>query len=251
MYPVVRRTRVRTVVNEAGDGSTVTFRDADGAVREWELQATGLTGTEWGAVEVLFEAARGRLNWFTLLDPAGNLLTRSEEFSDAVWAKGPQIQLTAGTGDPFGGMAATHVVNAGGTNQTVTQTLAAPGNFTYTLSVWARSAGGASVTLTASTTGGSAAQTELLTTGWRRIRLSTNLNAPTDSVTFGVQLNAGAAVDLFGFQVDPQAASSDYKKTGATGGVIGKARFATDELSVRAQGTDVFDSLIRIVSSEI
>jgi hypothetical protein len=65
-----------------------------------------------------------------------------------------------------------------------------------------------------------------------------------------VQLNPGAAVDLFGMQVDAQGATSDYKMTGTNGGVYLKARFAADGFTVQAQSTDVYDATIRIVSTE-
>src|SRR5712691_11780035 len=102
LYPVLRRTRARTVVNSLADGRTVVYQDGDGGSEEWELRATGLTGAEKTAIEALFAATLGRLATFTFLDPAGNLLARSEEFGDPVWMNGAAIQLTPGTNDPFG-----------------------------------------------------------------------------------------------------------------------------------------------------
>ena len=68
--------------------------------------------------------------------------------------------------------------------------------------------------------------------------------------TFAAQLKAGGSADLFGMQVDAQLAPSDYKRTGTRGGVYKKARFAEDRLTVTAQGTDVYDAVIRIVNTE-
>src|SRR6202011_5321385 len=84
-YPMVRRYAARTVANTLGDGSTVVFADPDGAVREWELRAAGLTLEEWTAIEALFLAVSGRFTTFTFLDPAGNLLSHSEEFGQPEW----------------------------------------------------------------------------------------------------------------------------------------------------------------------
>ena len=50
-------------------------------------------------------------------------------------------------------------------------------------------------------------------------------------------------------QVEAQLAASDYKKTGTQGGVYADARFAEDGLTGKAQSTDVFDAVIRIVSA--
>lgn len=248
LYPVTRMNATRTVVNVLGDGSTVVFADADAGMREWELRAAGLSLDEWTAIEGLFEAASGRLSVFTFLDPFGNLLLRSEEFGDPAWATGELIQLTPGSGDPFGTTRATQVVNAGPAAGAMTQTLAVPGNFRYTLSVWGKTTGASSVTLSATTSGGSATRSIALTSQWKRVSLDVGLGQNTESVVFGVELDVGATVDLFGMQAEAQISASDYKKTGSNGGVYAQARFAEDDLTVTAKGTDEFDAVIRIVA---
>ena len=65
-----------------------------------------------------------------------------------------------------------------------------------------------------------------------------------------MQLAVGGSVDLFGMQVEAQLAPSDYKLTTAQGGVFAKARFGSDQITVTAQGTDVFDAVIQIVDME-
>jgi len=77
-----------------------------------------------------------------------------------------------------------------------------------------------------------------------------NPGQATTTLTFSVQLPAGASVDLFGAQAEVQLAPSDYKQTGVRGGVYSNARFASDQLTVTAQGTDVYDAVIRIVDTE-
>jgi hypothetical protein len=86
-----------------------------------------------------------------------------------------------------------------------------------------------------------------LTTDWRRYELRAVPGGASDEVSFGIELSSGASVDLFGAQVDSQPAASDYKRTGSRGGVY-LARFLSDELTVRAEGTDVYSATIRIVS---
>jgi hypothetical protein len=65
-----------------------------------------------------------------------------------------------------------------------------------------------------------------------------------------LQIAAGASIDVFGLQVEAQLAPSNYKMTGASGDVYSQARFASDQVTVTAQGTDVYDAVIRIVSPE-
>jgi hypothetical protein len=250
LYPLTKNSIQRTVVNTLSDGSLVTYTDPDGAAMAWELQASGLTAAEWNAIEALFQATSGMWQTFTFLDPTANLLLQSEDFGATAWTNGALIQLTTGIADPLGTTRATTVVNAGEATESVAQTLNVPGNFQYCLSVWARTNGGSSVTLAISTTGGSVTQTFPLTGTWARINVSGNPGQSTTQVTFEAQLIAGASLDLFGMQVEAQLAPSDYKETGASGGVYAKARFAEDQITVTAQGTDVFDAVIKITDTE-
>ena len=128
------------------------------------------------------------------------------------------------------------------------QALEVPGNFQYCLSVWARTSGGSNVTLTMAGAHREDVSAERHSgSGFRCRRIWARARR---SVTFGAQLDAGASVDLFGMQVEAQLAPSDYKRTGTAGGVYSKARFAEDQLTVTAQGTDVYDAVIRIVNTE-
>lgn len=250
LYPLTKRSRQRTVVNTLGDGGTDVFADPDAAALGWELRAIGLTTSEWNAIEALFQASSGMWLAFTFLDPTANLLIRSEEFGSTAWTNGALIQLTTGITDPLSTTRATRAINAGQGAGALAQTLSVPGNFHYCLSVWARTAGGSSLTLVLSTTGGSAAKTFPLSAQWTRLSFQGVLGFTTTSVTFGVQIEPGGSVDLFGMQVEAQPAPSDYKKTGARGGVYAKARFGEDRIAVTARGTDVYDAMIRIVNTE-
>jgi len=246
LYPVTVKALQRTVVNVLGDGSTVVLADPDAAATGWELHASGMTLAEWTAIESLFVAASGMWQTFTFLDPTGNLLEQSEDFGAGAWTNGGLIELTTGVGDPLGTTRATGVINSGEAVEGVTQTLAVPGNFSYSLSVWARTDGGSILTLAI----GSASKAFALTTAWQRISLAMNLGTGATSVTFGVQLVAGASVDLFGMQVEAQLAASDYKVTTTQGGVYSNARFGADRFTVTAQGTDAYDAVIPIVNTE-
>jgi hypothetical protein len=243
--PVTKQSLARTVVNAMGDGSTVVFADPDAAATTWQLRATGLTATEWGAIEALFEATSGMWQTFTFLDPVGNLLSNSEDFSAGSWTNGALIGLTPGVSDPLGTTRATRVINAGAGVEAVAQTLGAPGNFTYCISAWARTIGTSSITLAI----GTLTKTFALSSNWVRVSMSGNLGTSAASVTFGVELGAGASVDLFGMQVEAQPGAGDYKMTGR-GGVYSRARFSSDRFTVTAQGTDSFDVTLGIVDTE-
>jgi hypothetical protein len=247
LYPVIKRQGTRTVVNQMGDGSTVIFADDDAALVQWELHAVGLTGAEWNAIDSFFQQVSGRWQTFTFLDPTANLLAESETLSAAVWTKGASVGLTAGVADPLGTTRATTVVNAGASVAGINQVLQVPGNFQYCLSAWVRSSGGSNVTLIA----GASTSTVTASAVWNRVVLAAGAGSSSvTSVTFALELPAGGSADIFGLQVEAQLAPSYYKVTGAVGGVYSQARFASDQLTVTAQGTDVYDAVIRIVSPE-
>ena len=247
-YPLVKRRVTRTVLNTLPDGTMVRYADPNAASVEWNLQAASLNSQEWAAIQALFEAAQGRLQTFTFLDPTDNLLLNSEDFSKGSWVKDPLLQFSAGAADPFGTARGTLVINAGQAPQQVTQTIAAPGAYQYCLSVYAQTASAGNVTLVRSTVSKPASQTFAVTNAWQRLVSTGNLGAPESAISFAIELAPGAAVQLFGVQAEAQLGASPYKMTTKTSGVYANSRFQDDRLQVTAQGTDLNDGTIRIFS---
>jgi hypothetical protein len=243
LYPLRRSRRRRSVINTLGDGSQLRYSDPDLSETQWRLEAVGLSGEEWGAIETLFADVRGRFGTFKLLEPVGNLLLQSEGFDQPEWDNSPLTSVSGGQADPLGETGAATIT---GTSVEVAQVLAVPGNFQYSLSVWVKSAVGATATLFATTTGGSNEKAFMLSAAWTRIAMPVAMGLATDSVKFGVRLTDAAQV--FGMQVEAQPGAGGYQKTDAKGGVHEVARFDEDALTVRARGTDVFDAVIRIVT---
>jgi hypothetical protein len=247
LYPVIKRVHSRSAENILDGGNRDIAADPDAAATAWELRACGLTRAEWDAIESVFQQASGRWGSFTFLDPTGNLLARSETLTDSIWVRGPLLQLTTGIVDPFGTMRATNVLNGGQTDAAITQTLSVPGDFQYCLSAWARSGAGSHVGLAVA----GASIKFALGAQWRRIFVTANpQGAAAETVAFAIHLDAGASVEVFGIQVEAQPGPSEYKATGARGGVYPRARFHTDRLTVVAQGTDIYDAVIPIMSTE-
>jgi len=246
LYPVIKQGQQRSVLNTLAGGSTLVYADPDARIAGWQLRATGLTLAEWNAIESLFQQTSGMAGTFTFLDPVGNLLLQSENFGAGAWAKGALVALTAGIGDPLGTTRASGLVNTGGSAAGLAQVLDVPGSFEYCLSVWARSTLGSAVTLVVANVTKSFA----VGTQWSRVFLAAipGLTGAT-TVSFGVQVAAGGSIQLFGMQAEAQMGPSDYKITGAVGGVYSNARFASDQITVTAQGTDEYDAVIQIVST--
>ena len=248
-FPGSRRVLRRTLVNEAVDGSTVKLADPMASAQEWRLALTGLTDAEWNAIETLFEAVEGRLGWFTFLDPFDNLLSWSEDPTAAAWIKGAGLAVTVGVADPLGGTGAARITNQGASAESIQQAVSGPGSYQYCLSVYARSAAATSITLFQSTQTKPASKGFAIGPVWKRLEYGANLAATEESVNFGVTIEAGDAVELFGFQAEAQTGASQYKKTAGRSGVHANASFLDDTLTRTADGVGSSSCTVRIRAS--
>ncbi|SPF33181.1 conserved hypothetical protein [Candidatus Sulfopaludibacter sp. SbA4] len=231
-FPVKKQRRLRTVVNRAADGSSVKLADANGEYTEWTLQYTKLSDAELATLQQFFTAAEGTLNAFTFLDPASNLLAWTDQLNNAVWVPGPLLTVAGGVADPMGGTNAWHLTNTGAGAQNISQTISAPAGYLYCLSAYVRSAQAATATMLL----GAQRATVPVTTGWTRIVFAASGDPTQASISFGLELPAGAAVYVYGMQAEPQAAASVYKSS-TTGGVYENARLRDDLLTITS--TDV------------
>jgi hypothetical protein len=227
-FPVTRNTYMRTVSNQLPSGYTIRMADTGAQKVRWRLQYSSLTDSEISSIESLFEASEGQLNTFTFLDPTDNLLMWSEDWTQAVWAPDPLLQVTPGVSDPVAGSDAMQLTNIAETTQQIVQNTNGLSSFVYCYSVYLRSAVPATIQLVVTATG----QTVLtpITTGasWTRVTTSGSLSVQQDGIGFGVQLPAGVQVDAFGAQVEAQPGAGLYKKTIDLGGVYASTRFSAD-----------------------
>jgi hypothetical protein len=244
--PCTKRVLQRTVANEQPDGGVIKVFDPGGYRVQWDMQLSGLTSEEWSAIEGLFRTVEGRLRTFCFLDPFGNLLRWSEDLGAGAWTKGPAVQSFGGASDPFGTLRAARVSNTGTAEQDISQTVTVPGWFQYCSSVYARSDAPVAIKLFAKS--GVSTATRVVKTGpqWQRFELSSALGAQTEAVTFGVAIEPGTVVSLFGLQAEAQPGASGYKATSTRCGVFSNASFLDDELPMTSNAPGEFSSRIRI-----
>ncbi len=249
-FPIIRRRTLTTMGNTLADGSRIVYADGPLRANAWDLTLRDLSDNECAAIQQLFESVEGRKGTFTFLDPVSNLLAHSEELDGSCWTKDPMLQITTGIDDPMGGHRAIRLINAGQTGQSLTQSLAAPAWFGYSMSVYARSDAASPLSLVRSSPTNT--QMRVFTTGpgWTRCAVSGALNATESTVAFALQLPAGASVDLFGIQVEAQPGASAYKASGAHNGVYSHARFDHDMLRSVCDGPDQNRLDIRIVARD-
>jgi hypothetical protein len=224
-FPVQRRHQVRTLLNRAADGSVVKLADPGAETVQWQLKYSALTDAELAALLQFFTAAEGTLNNFTFVDPTANLLAWSTDLTNSVWDAGPFLSRAGEIADPSGGNGAWQVVNSGAAAQDLTQTLTAPGVYVYCVSVYAKAAAPAAFTLLL----GGNRYDQNLTVEWQRFSCTGTSDPTASSVTFGIELGAGATVDTYGLQVEPQPNPSLYKPS-TTGGCYENARLGEDTL---------------------
>jgi hypothetical protein len=213
---------------------------------EWQVDLAALTGAEWSALAELFQATEGQLGAFVFLDPFGNLLKWSEDLGGEDWVKSPGLILTAGIADPLGGTRATRVNNTSGNDRDIAQTVQAPSWYQYCLSVYARSSAASQVSLYAAAGAESVRRTFATGPSWSRAALAIHLQTQQEAAAFGATIPGGTAVELFGFQVEPQVGASSYKKTGAQSGVYANASFLDDLLEMTSEAPGIFSCPIRI-----
>ena len=241
-FPLRKRRLTRTVINTTADGRTIKSQDMAAQTTEWQLQYTGLSDAELMTLARFFGSVEGSLNGFTFLDPNGNLLAWSDDPSQVQWQKASYLTLTGGGADPSGGMRAWHVVNSGAGAQSLTQTLNAPAVYVYCLSVYAKAAQPATMALLL----GSHRAVCTLGADWSRLTLTGTGDVEATSVSFGIELPAGAAVDLYGLQVEPQASASAYKSSTA-GGVYENAHFLDDAFTYSSTDVNRNSTTVTIV----
>jgi len=247
-YPSSRLTVMRTVVNELADGSTVRAGDSAARRMRWQLRYSGLMAAEWQAIEQLFEATQGQAGTFTFLDPAGNLLAWSEDFSNGAWRTDPLLQVTPGAADPRGGTGAATLTNTAQATQRLSQMTASASWFGYCFSVWVRSDAGTVVSLVSA---GSVEESRIAYpagASWARVVKTGALLTHEDGIRFALEVPPGGSVQIFGPQVEAQIAAGGYMKTTDRAGVYGKARFDEDRLGGIAESVGRFGGVVRVVS---
>jgi hypothetical protein len=248
-FPISRGTKMRTVSNQLASGDTIRMADTGAQKAIWQLRYSGLTDDERSSLENLFEAAEGQLTTFVFLDPTGNLLMWSEDWTQPVWAHDPLLEVTGGVQDALGANASMQLTNTAETTQQIVQNTSGPSSYLYCYSVYLRS----NVPTTAQlvvTTAGQTSLTAVMTDGsWARVFTSGSLSVQQDGVGFGLQLPAGAQVDAFGAQVEAQAGMGLYKKTIDRGGIYASTRFSSDLLLVTGTAVDQNSCQIDLISN--
>jgi hypothetical protein len=244
-FPVQKRRMLRTVTNRTADGRTIKLPDPGDSVTEWSLEYAALTDDEVAALEQFFVAAEGTLMGFTFLDPTSNLLAWSGQLDQAVWQREPMLSVTGGIADPRGGSSAWRVVNSGLAAQSIAQTLTAPGGYLYCFSAYVRSSQASTVVMRVD----GLSATRPIGSEWSRIVCAARGDGSTESIRFGLEIQAGGTFDVYGMQVEPQAGASVYNAS-SEGGVYQNARLGNDILCITTTGVNRHSCTVNIIHAK-
>ncbi len=247
-YPVARSSTTRTVSNQLPSGDTIRMSDLAAETARWQLQYAGLTDAEVSSINQLFAATEGRLITFTFLDPTDNLLMWTEDWTNAVWAADPLLEVAIGVADPDGGTGAIQLTNTAQASQRVSQSVAGASWFQYCYSVYLRSDSPCAVQLSLSSASQQSTGAVAVGSNWARSVLTGALSFQDDGFSVGLILPSGVRMFAYGPQLEAQPAPGPYKMNTAQAGVYASTRFDVDSLSVTADAVDQSSCVVHLVT---
>lgn len=242
-YPVQKTVQPGSEAVTTRGGVRHGLFDPTARLTTWDLQYEGLTDAEARALAAFFEQTEGRYRSFAFADPLANLLGWSVDLTNTAWSTGPSVAVSGGINDPRGGHAAATVVNGSQTFSGIGQTQVAPAGCTYCVSAWLKGAAGTRCQFVA----GGANGIVLAGNEWKRYEA--RAISSSSPVYFGVDVEPGAVVSMFGMQAEAQLSASAYMPSYGAGGLHTEARFDQDSLTLEAYGPDDYRTSIRIVSA--
>jgi hypothetical protein len=248
-FPIERQVARRTITNDFADGMRLKLDDPAAAGMFWTLRYEGLTDAERTAIEDLFGSAEGRLQTFMFLDPSSNLLRWSEDLEKPVWNADGMLQVTSQVPDGVGSERASRLTNTGQVFQGIQQKIDAPGWYRYCFSVTARASAACMARMILTNADGTAVSEYAVGPSWTRYACSGAIEGEAEDITCRFETAAGAAVEVFGFQLEAQPNSSAYRVTGTQSGVYPKTRFFEDEILFVANGIDDHAAIVRLYSA--
>ena len=242
-----------TSVAEQASGPRYGYAWRDEPLGRWELRYAALREADVQTLETFFAQIEGRLGEFTYLDPGGNLVRYSEDFSHSSWER---YTVTTGgaTTDPFGGNRAMLCTGTSGNSMLATYVLPEGGasGFAICGSVWVRAQAAQQLAIGFIDSGFNVVAHrvwELPAGRWVRIwcpaALATNSNIRLLIGGFGTW--GAVTLDLFGAQCAPTPGPGGYQRTPGNYGLHAKCRFDQDQLEIEYSGPNAASAVVRIV----
>ena len=215
---------------------------------QFGVNYSNITDNEVATIKAFFDSQRGMWGQFGFVDPGGNLLQYSEDFTQNYWNKsnGPVSIGSSSVTDPFGGALAMSLIG-NGPNAYLTGVIGPPeGGFmdwVLNASVWVKSpdvGGELRVGFIDSTFSEYRAKNwSLPQNRWIRISHTAKIWTPGEiRIVIGgfAAWTSARTINMFGAQVTPMKGEGAYVKSPGRYGFRSHCRFGTDVLSVKMLG---------------
>jgi hypothetical protein len=235
-YPIRKTAATRTVLNALPGGNVLMYPDEAARKAIWTWDYVGLTMQEAAILQNFFLACTGPLNPFTFLDPTGNLLSASSDFTAAAWQATSGVGVAGTCPGPISGVPAITLVNTSQAVEEIAQTLNIPGNFSYCFSLYLSSPTPTSVRLFRRSVNSEDSLSLQIGPGWKRVWTAGNLQDQSTGLSVGLRLPPGQQVTVSAAQLEPQPGMSVYVNRPQSGDVYPNAHWAIDELGIRYLG---------------
>jgi hypothetical protein len=203
-----------------------------GPLWKFSVNYAGITDAEVNTLFTFFQSMKGRYSEFRFLDPGGNLLTQSEDFTNSAWTK--SLSASTGATDPFGRTRACSI-SSGSMTCVAGPSDGGMSGFILNASVWIKLSvsGTVNIGFTDATTSTQYLATFACGTNW--LRVSHQVVLPTNN-QFVAYISSSQSASIFGAQVSPMKGEGAYVQTPGNYGYRQHVRFDTDTFNVRALG---------------
>jgi hypothetical protein len=219
----------------------------------YTLNLKNLTDSEVSTLETFFASQNGRFGQFAYVDPTGNLLQYSDDYTQATWIKA--CTVGASVADPAGGTSATVLSGDGSGNSSLTQVVTIDPTVAGSVACFSvylkavTAAGAFNVYLTdgATTTN----QACVLTLGkWTRVSVPWTFGT-SGAVTVGLGGSSSWTgtnqIAVFGPMLCMTAGAAPYLRTPGFAALRIYCRFDQDALDIQYNGSNQTDVTVKIV----
>jgi hypothetical protein len=243
----------RTVSEDMENGKRYAYKFRTNPLGRFSVNLPLMRAAEVATLETFIVACEGRLREFTFLDPGGNLVAYSDDFSHASWTSS-SVTIGGAVTDPKGGSLA-RSCSSGGSNGFLHTSVLPAGNgsgIVLCASVWAR-ATSSSQTLSIGFLDSGLSALENSTWAlpqniWTRIHHTITLatSSPIRIVIGGNSTWNGSTIQLFSGQCVAMPGPGPRLLTPGAEGLRAKCRLGQDDISIRSTGVNQHAATILI-----
>jgi hypothetical protein len=235
-YPISKTAVTRTVLNVVPGGNLLMYPDEAARKVIWSWDYVGLTMEEAAMLENFFLACCGPLRPFTFLDPTGNLLSASSEFTAPAWQGASGLKAGTKVPGPVSDVPGWSLVNSSQGMQEIEQTLNIPSDFTYCFSLYLSSPTPDYVTLFRRCSSSEESSSVPIGPDWKRVWSTGTLQDDSAGLSVGFRLSPGQQIAVSAAQLEAQPGPSTYLHRPQSGDVYPNAHWAIEEFSIRYLG---------------